>query len=118
MKTHTAIALAAAVLLSGATAASAATTMAPKASDMLNLSATQQKTAWKDINKAATDQTAPSSFTAMKGQTVPSALKIEQVPRQAARDVPALGAYDFAKVSGKLLIVNPSDKKVAEVITG
>jgi hypothetical protein len=118
MKTQTAIALAAAVLLSGATAASAATTMAPKASDMLDLSAAQQKTAWNDINKTATDQTAPASFTAMKGQTVPSALKIEQVPRQAVRDVPALGAYDFAKVSGKLLIVNPTDKKVAAVITG
>jgi hypothetical protein len=92
--------------------------MAPKASDMLSLSATQQKAAWNDINKTASNQTAPSGFTAMKGQTVPKTLKIERVPRQAARDVPALQAYDFAKVSGKLLIVNPSDKKVADVITG
>jgi hypothetical protein len=32
--------------------------------------------------------------------------------------VPALRPYDFAIVQGKLLIVNPSDRKIAEVITG
>ena len=39
---------------------------------------------------------------------------IQAVTKKAAGDVPVL--YDFAIVSGKLLIVNPSDKKVAEVI--
>jgi len=117
MKQPMALALGAALLISGVTAAAAAG-MAPKASDSLNLSAAQQKTAWNDINKTASNQTAPSGFTAMKGQTVPSALKIEPMPRTAVGAVPALRPYDFAIVSGKLLIVNPSDKKIAEVISG
>jgi len=117
MKQPTALALGAALLICGVTAASAAG-MAPKASDTLNLTSTQQKTAWNDINKTATNQSAPSGFTAMKGETVPSTLKIERMPRTAVSAVPALRPYDFAIVSGKLLIVNPSDKKIAEVITG
>jgi hypothetical protein len=31
--------------------------------------------------------------------------------------VPSLKPYDFAMTPRKLLIVNPSDKKIAEVIT-
>ncbi len=38
--------------------------------------------------------------------------------KQAMSDVPVLNPYDFAMVQGKLLIVNPSDRKIAEMITG
>ena len=68
MKAQTAIALAAAALLSGVTAASAAdipsshSGMAVKASDTLSLNATQQKTAWNDINKQASNQNAAGGF--------------------------------------------------------
>jgi len=124
MKTQTAIALAAAALLSGVTAVSAAdipsshSGMAVKASDTLSLDVTQQKTAWNDLNKQASNQNAPSGFEATTGAVVPSGIKISAVPGTAARAVPSLRPYDFAMVHGKLLIVNPSDKKVAEVISG
>ena len=50
MKKRTSLALAAAVLLSGITAASAATMSNPaKASDTLSLSSAQRKTAWNDL---------------------------------------------------------------------
>jgi Protein of unknown function (DUF1236) len=128
------IALATGLLLAGATAASAAgtqssssSTAAPKssasstmsrsASDMLSLTGTQQKSAWKDLGKSSS-QSAPSGFRPMVGAVVPSAIKIEAVPSKAATDVPQLKPYDFAVVQGKLLIVNPADKKIAEVITG
>jgi hypothetical protein len=116
-------ALAAAMLLSGAAVASAAgiasshSGIMPRASDTLSLNSTQQKTAWNDMNKQAADQDA-TGFNANIGAVVPSALKIESVPSKAARDVPPLRLYDFAMVQGKLLIVNPTDKKVAEVISG
>jgi hypothetical protein len=32
--------------------------------------------------------------------------------------VPSLKPYDFAVVQGKVLIVNPSDKKIVDVIIG
>lgn len=116
MKTQTMIACAAAVLLSGAVAASAETVQ-PKASDSLNLSATQQKTAWTDLDHAK-NQNAPSGFDAAAGSKLPASVKISMVPSKAARDISQLRPYDFAKVEGKLLIVNPRDRTVAQVISG
>ncbi len=116
MKTQTIIALAAAMLLSGAAAASAAS-MQPRAGDTLSLSSTQQKTAWNDLDHAS-NQSAPAGFTEATGAKVPTTVKISAVPSKAARDISSLRPYDFAKVGGKVLIVNPSDRMVAEVISG
>jgi Spy/CpxP family protein refolding chaperone len=125
MKTRSAIALAAAAaLLSGLTAASAADVasshsgMAMTASDSLNLTAAQQKTAWNDLNKQASAQTAPSDFSAIAGSKVPDTVTIKAIPTRTARAVSQLRPYDFAMVSGKILIVNPKDRTVAEVLSG
>ena len=91
--------------------------MARPASDTLNLTSTQRKTAWNDLSREASKQTLPSGFKATVGSVVPGTFKIEPVPSKADRDVPSLKPYDFAMTPGKLLIVNPSDKKIAEVIT-
>jgi hypothetical protein len=37
---------------------------------------------------------------------------------KAGRDLPMLKPYDFAIVHGTLVIVNPSDRIIAEVIQG
>jgi uncharacterized protein DUF1236 len=125
MKTRSTIALAAAAaLLAGVSAASAADVasshsgMAIKASDSLNLTATQQKTAWNDLNNQGSNQNAPSDFTAIAGSKVPNTVTISAIPGQTARDVSQLRPYDFARVSGKILIVNPQDRMVAEVLSG
>jgi hypothetical protein len=52
------------------------------------------------------------------GSTVPSTVQIKPISGKAASDTPTVKPYDFAIVSGKLLIVNPSDRKVAEAIVG
>jgi len=49
---------------------------------------------------------------------VPKGLTTAPVPAKAASAVPALRAYDFAMFKGQVLIVNPKDRKVAEVISG
>jgi Protein of unknown function (DUF1236) len=109
------------MLLAGATIASAAgsatSTMSKPLSDTLSLTSAQQKTAWNDL-KSTAKQTPPSGFDAKSGSVVPSALKLELMPSKAAKDVPSLRSYDFAMVQGKLWIVNPSDRKIVEVITG
>jgi Protein of unknown function (DUF1236) len=117
MKKQTPIALAAVLLLAGVTAAAAAGMARSTASDSLSLTNSQQKTAWRDLH-ARNKQSAPSSFMAASGTAVPSTLKIEPVPSKTASAVPALRPYDFATVKGKLLIVKPSDRTIADVITG
>lgn len=123
---QTTMTLATAFLLSGIVAASAAgmsqsashSTMARVASDTLSLTSTDRKTAWSDLRKEAATQNEPRSFDATVGAVVPTALNIEPVPTNVADAIPALRPYDFAIVPGKLLIVNPADKKIVDVITG
>ncbi|WGS20132.1 MULTISPECIES: DUF1236 domain-containing protein [unclassified Bradyrhizobium] len=117
------IPLAAAMLaLSGVTAAAANQMSnhagkAPAASDTLSLSDTQQKSIWKDVSRHASNQTAPSGFNATVGAVVPSSVSTYPLPRRARRDVPEVRPYRYAMTQDKVLIVNPSDNKIADVVT-
>jgi hypothetical protein len=74
---------------------------------------------WEDISQQASKQKPPKGFTAKVGAVLPSALATHPIPVSTANDVPALRPYNYALLEGnKLLIVNPNDKKVVEVITG
>jgi len=117
------ILLAAGLLIGGAFADPAAamwpfTSSAKTAKDTLTLTGSQQKMAWKDLSAQAPTKNAPSGFHPTTGSSVPAAVQIKPVSSKAASDAPALKPYDFALVGGKLLIVNPTDRKIAEVITG
>jgi hypothetical protein len=128
MKLHL-IAIAAAALIAGTGAASAAdmhstsntmsktSAVQPMAKDNLTLTRSQQRTAWRDLSKQASNQTAPSNFTPLVGATIPSDVTIKAVPAKVANRVSSLKPYDFARLNNKLLIVNPTDKKVVDVIT-
>ena len=48
---------------------------------------------------------------------VPNTVTTAPITSKAASDVPALKPYNFAMLQHKLVIVNPADKKIAEVIT-
>jgi len=127
MKFHLMAIAATAALTFGIGAASAADTHAmsktaapamqpPMAKDSLSLTRSQQRTAWRDLSKQASSQAAPSSFTASVGATIPGDVTIKAVPAKVAARVSPLKPYDYALLQGKLLIVNPSDKKVVDVI--
>jgi Protein of unknown function (DUF1236) len=124
MKKQATLVFAAAVLLAGVSAASAASTQTPStsikvlrpATDNLSLNRIQQKVAWADLSSNATNQKIPLGFKVTAGSVVPNSVTIQAVTKKAGSDVPALKSYGFAIVQGKLLIVSPSDKRVAEVI--
>jgi Protein of unknown function (DUF1236) len=91
--------------------------MAKMAKDHLSLTRRQQRTAWRDISKEATSQAAPQKFAASVGTTVPANISIQSVPAKVATRISKLKPYDYALLHGKLLIVNPTDKKVVHVIS-
>jgi sulfite exporter TauE/SafE len=131
LKAQTSIALVAALLLAGVSAASAAgmqssssnqaagaaTKMAPPTADTLTLTSAQQKTVWKDLYVGSHAQKTPVGFNATIGAVVPGSVTTAPMTSKAASDVPALKPYHFAMLQKKLLIVNPGDKKIADVIT-
>jgi hypothetical protein len=123
MKKSVSVAVAAMLLLSGVSVASAASHMANRsgssaaASDKLDLSSAQQKSIWNDISRQATNQNAPPDFNPAIGMAIPDGVNTYPLPRQAARDVPAAKPYRYAMLQDKVLIVNPSDKMIADVVT-
>jgi hypothetical protein len=112
------IAFVAMAFLMGASAtAEALFAPAPQANDSLSLPAKQQQAAWNDLGSAP-DQEGPVSFKAATSSAVPSTITVRMIPGKVAYDVPQLKPYDFAKVQNQLLIINPSDMMIAEILTG
>jgi hypothetical protein len=98
------------------TAKSSSSVSMPK--DKLSLTSTQEKTAWQDIAKQARKEKAPAGFSTKVGAVVPQALMTYPVPITTSSKVPALRRYQYALLeNNKLLIVNPRDNKVADIIT-
>jgi Protein of unknown function (DUF1236) len=98
----------------GANATNAKTSV--QASDTLSLSDAQRQAAWQDLYMDSLNQGTPPGFDAVVGATVPNTIVIVPVTAQAGSDVPALKPYSFAMVQKKLVIVNPSNRKIAGVI--
>jgi hypothetical protein len=113
MRKQTAFLSAATLLLCSVVAASAATAM--HGTDTVILSAAQRSAVWNDLNKQATNQNA-AGFDATTGTFLPSTLKIEPIPNKVTANNPSLRPYDYAMVDHKLVIVDPSNKVIADVL--
>jgi hypothetical protein len=113
MRKQTAFLSAAALLLCSVATASAATVM--HGTDTVILSAAQRSAVWNDLSKQATNQNA-AGFDATIGTFVPSTVKTEPMLSKTAADVPSLRPYNFAMVDHKLVIVDPSNKVIADVL--
>ena len=106
------------VLLSGVAAASAALFgPAPAAGDSVALSSQDQSTAWNDLSKSPASPP-PSTFEPATSSAIPSTIRVRAIPPQIASDIPALRPYDYAKLPGKILIINPHDMMIVKVISG
>jgi hypothetical protein len=115
MRKQTAFLSAAAFLLCSAATASAATAM--HGTDTVILSAAQRKAVWNDLSKQASNQSA-SGFEAQTGTFVPSSVKIEPIPSKLTANNPSLRSYDYAMVDHHLVIVDPTNKVIADVLKG
>jgi hypothetical protein len=125
MKSYLVPAIATVMIASSIGAASAANTMSMSkspsgqsmAQDNLSLSARQKTTAWRDLSKQGARQQQPSTFTASVGTAVPDAITLRPISGKASAQVPALRPYQYALLQDKLLIINPKDKKIVDVIS-
>lgn len=86
------------------------------AKDDLSLTTAQKKSAWNDLSKEAISQRAPSTFFPSVGATVPNDITLRSIPIKVASRLPTLRPYRYARLPDEVLIVNPRDKKVVDVI--
>jgi len=82
----------------------------------LNLTSTQRAEIWQQL-ASQTSENAPSGFEPKVGATVPSSLQLKSLPSSISSQVPELQGYDYAMVQSQLLIVDPSSKKIASIIS-
>jgi Protein of unknown function (DUF1236) len=88
-----------------------------RGSDTVILSAAQRTAAWNALSKQATNQNV-AGFDATIGTFVPSNVKIEPIPSKATANNPQLRPYDYAMVDHDLVIVDPTNKVIADVWKG
>ncbi|HTO64381.1 MAG TPA: DUF1236 domain-containing protein [Bradyrhizobium sp.] len=128
MKTHLIATIASVVLATTAGVASAAehssnmskssqpSAMHSMAKQGLSLTRGQQQLALKDLGRTGTTEKQPANFTPTVGATTPNDLTLSPVPANLGRQVSTLKPYDYALLKHELLIVDPTDKKVVDVI--
>jgi hypothetical protein len=83
--------------------------------ETLALTPEQKALIWNDIKDDARNQTAPG-FNPTIGGVIPPTITTAPVPLKTATDVPPLRPYNFVMLDDKLVIVNPVDKKIVQVI--
>ncbi len=82
----------------------------------VNLTQQQKQKIWQSL-ASASGQTAPAGFTASEGATVPQQVNLQPLPQTASADLPSNARnMQYAKMQDQILIVDPSDRKVVEVI--
>ena len=91
----------------GAAAAQPSATFTLQAADQTKLKdwIAQQKTA---------SVSAPSGFNVAVGQTVPASITLTAIPASAG--VTAVGMNQFAVIDNKIVLVNPTDRKIVLVL--
>ena len=110
-------AVAAALLLCSIAGASAAET-GPflVASDDFVLTGAQEQLLWQRIGRNASSTT-PSGLIAAVGATLPASVALHALPATVTRQIPAVRPYKYTMLGKTLLIINPTDRVIVDVIT-
>jgi hypothetical protein len=81
------------------------------------LTSAQHREIWQGTSAQAAKKGPVVSFKAAIGEVVPDSMKLQPMPKQVGDQVPAVKSYDFAMLHDQLLIVDPTSKKVIDIIT-
>jgi hypothetical protein len=101
-------------LLAGIGAAGAASV---RSAGFDGLTDAQRQEIWQGVSKQATNERLPTGFKAAVGEMVPGSIKMEPLPNDVSAAVPAVKPYDFAMLQNQVLIVNPSSKKIVDILS-
>jgi hypothetical protein len=114
-------------LLATTSLAVSAPTAPAKSTDSLGLTSAQEHTIYRDIGREVKAQTAPNKFRAAVGSAVPSQIQVYSIPSNVAKQVEAVKdldyallkrRYDFFLWQKQVVLVDPSSKKIVDVING
>lgn len=87
------------------------------ASDDFALTGAQEQLLWQRIGRNASTTTGPSGLIAAVGATLPASVALHALPATVTRQIPAARPYKYAMLGKALLIINPTDRVIVDVIT-
>ena len=86
--------------------------------DRLFLTIAQEQAIFQIVDKQKVQRAqAPRGFQAEVGQVLPTSIKLLTFPSDATTKVWAITSYSYVLLQDGLLIVNPQDRKVVDIIT-
>jgi uncharacterized protein DUF1236 len=118
MKSPYRCALAAIALLCSSGLASAETGTPLRISDDLVLTGAQEYLIWRQVgSRNAPQRGAPLQFEASIYAVVPDSVALHALPAEVTGQIPIVKPYRYARLGNLLLIVNPTDRKIVDIIT-
>jgi uncharacterized protein DUF1236 len=78
--------------------------------------AEQKQTIYASISSQKQKETAPPDFRAAVGAVVPQSVQLQPLPKTILDLVPDLKNYEYAMVANQVLLVDPKNKQVVEII--
>jgi hypothetical protein len=86
------------------------------ASADLNLTPQQKQTIMQSVQREK-GQPAPVGFQPQVGASVPQSMPMHQLPSTVTTEIPAAKGLEYAKLSNnEVLLIDPKDRRVAEII--
>lgn len=80
-----------------------------------NLTETQQQLIEKDVSRQPV-RTTPPSFVPSVGAEVPPQLILKSLPDEVTTQIPSVKSYQFTKIQGKILLVDPEHRQIVAII--
>jgi Protein of unknown function (DUF1236) len=81
----------------------------------LNLSAAQRSEIWRKLDDQP-QENVPAGFEARLGELVPNTVRLRSLPNSVSSQVPVVKSYQYAMIHGRLLLVDPTTKKIVAII--
>jgi PBP1b-binding outer membrane lipoprotein LpoB len=88
----------------------------PAAAPDLKLTAAQRQMIYSSISNQKQKETAPPTFRAAVGMAVPTSIETQAMPKTIVDMIPQLKGYEYAMVANQVLLVDPKNKQVVEII--
>ncbi len=83
----------------------------------LYLSGAQENVILRSVSRQGVKtQTMPAGFVAEIGQRVPLSVPLRKIPADATRQVPDAKSFNYVMLKGQLLLVNPRDRRIVDII--
>lgn len=105
-----------AVALAGGIGFACAQEVNPAGTTDLKLSADQKHTIYLSISNQQQKETPPPTFGAAVGAIVPPSINLQPLPKTVLELVPRMQNYEYAMVANQVLLVDPKNRQVVDII--